>query len=93
MDWHGLLQAAEKPGQEVSTAGKGSALQRFTLLKRLALNYAPRAAAVLGLVFVLWIARQLYFGGRIPFLREPEEFRYEEVQAVDADWPMPVDWE
>ena len=56
-------------------------------IKRKALwAMARRVAIALALVIVLFLIRQWYFGGRIPLLREPEQFR---VDPFPADYQPP----
>ena len=52
-------------------------------------GYWTRAAVMLGMILLLWLAREWYLGGRIPFLREPEKFKIETTSS-DNTWPAPM---
>jgi hypothetical protein len=67
-DWQPHLHKAERRLKELEAARAGRAKTWRTRLVRPALV----AATAITLLFVV---HQLYFGGRIPFLREPEKFR------------------
>jgi hypothetical protein len=43
-----------------------------------------RTATALGVLFLVIILRQIYMGGTIPFVREPEEFKVDRGAAVDG---------
>jgi hypothetical protein len=86
IDWAGILEAAENlarpPGPRRSSWFYG--------LRLLSCRLAPRASAFLSLLVVLWLVRQLYQGGRIPFFREPEDFNVE-TPMLNSAWPPPMD--
>lgn len=43
-----------------------------------------RAAAAAGLLLIVILLRQIYVGGTIPFIREPEEFQVDRNPALDG---------
>jgi hypothetical protein len=90
IDWPQLLEKAEKPGEDAGTSNRVRHRPWFTRLGSPAFGYTARGAATLGLLLVLWLARELYLGGRIPFLREPEKFKIE-TRSFDNTWPAPMD--
>lgn len=67
-DWQVHLHKAERLLKDLEAARAGRAKTWHTQLVRPALV----AATAISLLFIV---HQLYFGGRIPFLREPEKFR------------------
>jgi hypothetical protein len=89
IEWPSLLEKAERPVLRVRTT-KPFGPPWLGDLARRAAAYAPQAAALLGLILGLWLARQYYLGGRIPFLREPEKFAVESP-TLDSTWPAPLD--
>jgi hypothetical protein len=43
-----------------------------------------RTAAIIGALIVVFVLRQIYMGGTIPFIREPEEFKVDRGVATDG---------
>jgi hypothetical protein len=98
IEWPGFDEAAEAPACDanLSFSPEGSWL-RFGSLQARLLVYWPlafRRCAIaflpFGLILALWLAREFYLGGRVPYLREPEKFRIE-TAAPDPTWPAPLD--
>jgi hypothetical protein len=89
IDWHKLIALAEctpdGPEPEVESEvelpeGSGTGWKTYR-------RWASWAALGLAGVFLLFLMRQLYLGGTIPFLREPEHFQ---VDVFETDWrPSP----
>ncbi|HYG34051.1 MAG TPA: hypothetical protein VEC99_04675, partial [Clostridia bacterium] len=90
IDWSSVLAATEDPIPESVAPRKIPVRAWQAGLASMVLNYAPRAAALLGLFLVLWFARELYLGGPIPFLRVPEKFVVDPT-PLDDTWPAPMD--
>ena len=90
IDWPILLKAADKLGQAIDTSPKVSGHGSLAGFGQPAASYAVRVAGMLGIVFTLWLARELYLGGRIPLLREPEKFKID-TTPYDNTWPAPMD--
>jgi hypothetical protein len=89
IDWARMLEAAER--QEVGSSANASERQWFTALRTLTRGHAGRVAAMASVVLALWLAREFYLGGRIPFLREPEKFSAETTTVDDNTWSAPMD--
>ena len=90
IDWRTVVGETEEAERDTGMSLKATGQRWLTGSGALAAGYAVRAAAVLGLIFTLWLAREFYLGGRIPFLREPEKFRID-TTPLDATWPAPMD--
>jgi hypothetical protein len=73
-DWNAGLKRTDRrlQDQEDSRAGRG---------KRWRSELVRPAAIALAAVVILLLVRQLYFGGRIPWVREPEKFRVDPDSA------------
>lgn len=92
IDWPAVFEAAEKPAVTEAAPALSVAPGWLLGLQKLAIQYGPRVGMVACLFVGLWLARQLYQGGRIPFFREPERFTIHEPAAVpDPAWPKPMD--
>jgi len=89
IDWASLMAAAATAERAIGTSRNAPGPYWLTLLGSTA-SYATRVAAILAAVFVLWLARELYLGGRIPYLREPEKFKTD-TTPLDNTWPAPMD--
>lgn len=87
IDWPTLLTAAENLARPSHPSPRSSWLPG---VRAFLAGYVPRLSAICCLLMALWLARQLYQGGRIPFFREPEEFRIE-TPVSSPDWPLPRD--
>jgi hypothetical protein len=90
IDWPDLIEAAERPRPDLGISTKAPGRQWFAGLRSGAASCVPRATAIFGVFLALWLARQFYLGGRIPFLREPEKFRIESTPP-DNSWPAPLE--
>jgi len=85
LDWTTLLSQVETAQQEkaaptlpeapVPTSGKAFSYRKA----------APRLWAALGIILLLLVLRQWYVGGRIPFLREPENFRVDPAPLEETE--------
>jgi hypothetical protein len=90
VDWPALI-AVVKDGGRSRGEPKTIIFPRWLDgLRSLMGDHVIRGVAMLGVVFVLWMAREVYLGGRIPFLREPEIFT-REAPALEPGWPAPLD--
>ena len=92
LDWPKLLAAREpealaasdaaEPAPEAEAAA-AAVPDRTTRHRRMAI----RVGALIGAVLLLFVFRQLYYGGRIPLLREPEKFRVTPAPEMDTNRP------
>ena len=74
IDWPGLLARVDTRLQPPKPRWSLAAWMPSRLdLARPA--FVLRAGAWIGLILLLLLARQCYYGGRVPLLREPERFR------------------
>lgn len=89
IDWAELLLLADTFPSENAAAGRSGWKGWLPVLGRFK-GYVVRGLALLAFVVLSLLARQFYQGGRIPFLREPEEFRVESFQP-DPSWPVSRD--
>ena len=79
LNWPGLLDPAhELTAEEKAAAETHRKKQSQARLRRKTLIRAGIAVAALLIVFVI---RQIYMGGSIPFIREPENFRVDREAA------------
>lgn len=83
IDWQRVLETAEGLASTRAPTPRSAAWFPWQKLLK---QYAPKVGASAGVVLLMLLAWQLYFGGRIPFLREPEKFRMDSVPA-DPSWP------
>jgi len=81
VDWDSILPQVEGIGEGTIKAEAASARAAKRALQ---LRMAGRVCLAVGIILVLLMIRQLYLGGRIPLIREPEKFK------VD---PAPAGWE
>jgi hypothetical protein len=72
LDWPKLISQADAIQQEQSPEYAVATKATKRLHWR---GTARRVGVALGVVLLLLVLRQLYLGGRIPLLREPEHFR------------------
>ena len=83
-DWAAVLARAENPPEEPGPRSGDWLRERIKPI----LPFRPRASwrlwAALGGIALVLLARQIYFGGRIPLLREPENFRVDTVSSEDS---------
>jgi hypothetical protein len=83
LDWPKLLSGAEstaKEGDEAEQTTNWAAANAHRLDQRKRL--AMRAAIGVGMLLLMLLIRQWYLGGRIPVIREPENFKVDRGQAV-----------
>jgi hypothetical protein len=90
IDWPSLLEAAEELVQERTSPSHAPLRSGLRGLVSLATRVVPRSTALLGVLVLLWLARELYLGGRIPFLHEPEKFIID-TSPPNRSWPAPMD--
>lgn len=80
LDWAKLLSETNASVQDqAAVAAAEAALARKRLLKTKALRIGIAIAALAA----VYVARQLYMGGRIPFIREPENFQVDKVEEPE----------
>jgi hypothetical protein len=75
LDWTKLFSAGEEVKAELSGSGEaepGAADGDRRAVRR---RKAIRIVLLIGAGVLLFVLRQLYLGGRIPLIREPEKFR------------------
>ena len=81
VDWPKLLSQIESaPGEETDRVGDELALSpvdRIVRKRRLTV----RVCVGIGVLALVLLIRQWYLGGRIPFIREPENFQVDRVPA------------
>ena len=89
VDWPAIIsQAASRELEEsgvVSVKPARSPLPRIHITSKTARTMAVAAGAIL----VLFVARQYYYGGRIPLLREPEHFHVDQTAPGTAPSQTP----
>jgi hypothetical protein len=90
IDWSAILVLAEDFEGEAVRAAKTPRTDWRAFARGLA-PYAVRFAGASACILMLLLARQLYQGGRIPFIREPENFQLQTV-ADDTSWPAPLSY-
>jgi hypothetical protein len=79
VNWPGLLN----PTYELSAEEKAAAelaKKRYSLA-RIRNKTLVRVGIAFALLLIVFIARQIYLGGSIPFVREPEDFRVDREVA------------
>ncbi len=81
-EWPRLIADAEAL-QARPTKARRSAREKLHALGWLAAK-APRVWIALALLLLLLVVRQVYVGGRIPLVREPERFRVDVDPAGEA---------
>ncbi len=76
LDWAKLFASGEKePPEPGETAAAAPADAPQTPKRTSRWHTAVRVGILIVAVLLLFILRQLYYGGRIPLIREPEKFR------------------
>ena len=74
LDWAKLFASGKEPEQPEQT--EPVAAEATEVPKRASRWRTPiRVGILIGMAVLLFVLRQLYYGGRIPLLREPEQFR------------------
>ena len=89
VDWPAIIaQAATREFEESGVVTVKSARSRLPRI-HITPKTARTMAVAVGAVLVLFVARQYYYGGRIPLLREPEHFRVDQASpgATSAQTP------
>jgi hypothetical protein len=76
LDWNSCLTQADRITQDQADARAGRSKHWRSALIR------PTAITIVGLLLIL-LLRQLYVGGRIPLIREPEKFRVDPAPVGD----------
>jgi hypothetical protein len=78
LDWPNILN----PAQEITTAATESerAAKKIVQIQRHHRNIL-RTATAIGVLVLVFILRQIYMGGTIPFIREPEHFKVDRGAA------------
>ena len=76
VDWNIRLAQADRIAQDQADARAGRSKHWRSALIR------PMATTIVGLLLLL-LFRQLYVGGRIPLIREPEKFRVDPAPMGD----------
>jgi hypothetical protein len=90
IDWSAILILAEDFENEAAGPQKAPSMDLRAFAKNVA-PFAVRFAGAVGCILMLFVARQLYQGGRIPFFREPENFQLQTVPD-DTSWPTPLSY-
>ena len=80
LDWAQLLAEAENSVAEQTAAPDVEQLAKKRLARK---QLGIRLAVAAGILLVLLLAKQLYQGGRIPLLREPEKFEVDRSPPPD----------
>lgn len=81
IDWPKLIAPAQEIVQTKTEAEQAEA--DLTKMARRHRNIL-RTAVIVGVFFLVVILRQIYFGGSIPFIREPEAFKVDRGVASDG---------
>jgi hypothetical protein len=84
LDWQNLLSPPETEEEKRAKREMAEA-EELKMAKRSARWRSARLALLVLIAILLWVWRQYYIGGTIPFLREPEKFRVDtgpEVQRT-----------
>ncbi len=94
LDWPKLLSARE-PAAPAATAGAEPAPEAEAAAPAAAApdpgtrhrHLAIRVGVLIGAALLLFVFRQLYYGGRIPLIREPEKFRVAPAPGGETNLP------
>ena len=90
VDWQAVIGRAES--RELAESGVLHVKAARRRLPRV--NFTPhglrRTGLLAGAIVLLIAARQYYYGGRIPLIREPERFRVDHVASTPGTTDAPV---
>jgi len=86
LDWNAVLSQMEAAKNHRVTLAAAEAAAKRADKRKFAWRPLVRVAIALGIMLFLLIIRQWYVGGRIPILREPENFR---VDPAPSEHQLP----
>jgi hypothetical protein len=92
LDWPALLSAREPearstPAEEGSAGEETPAAEEAPVTPARSRRTMIRVGLLLAVVVLLFVFRQLYYGGRIPLIREPEKFRVDPAPERETNSP------
>jgi hypothetical protein len=79
INWPGLLNPAHELTMEEKTVA--AALERKRAIAKLRNKTLIRVGIAVAALLIVFVVRQLYLGGSIPFIREAEDFRVDREVA------------
>ena len=83
IDWLAALQKTENPPQKPSDESAGGTWEAVKSALPVKARISWRFWAVVAVITLVLVARQLYYCGRIPLIREPENFRVDTAPSSE----------